>query len=345
MTVHQAKGLEFEVVFLPNQIQKSRPPFLSYSDIVDQIIPVEFSQDEDDRKFFVAASRCKRLLYINYSRYLTNKRRERHPKDIINSILRSTETSSKVNNYKLSIKNLENEEELLSLSSSSINLFSACQLQYKFRYIDKFETLRRGNLLFGNNIHKLFELVCREMIDGKYYRDINLSYLQETSWIFSRIENPETNIKLKETGYKYIDNFFNNYEDIVNKNTIFTVEDSFNLVFDKFILQGRIDLVLHKEKKYELVEIKTGSKLDSYNNQLSFYSYAFNQKFNKTASKHSIFYISEKPTIEDIKFEDPLGFISSIENIVDHTNNHSFEPKPGLICKECSFNQICESAA
>ena len=51
------------------------------------------------------------------------------------------------------------------------------------------------------------------------------------------------------------------------------------------------------------------------------------------------------PPVDDGGLEDPLGFISSIENIVDHTNNHSFEPKPGLICKECSFNQICESAA
>ena len=111
MTMHASKGLEFKVVFLAG--------------IEDNIIPSKRALEEDEnnideerRLFYVAITRAKEKLYINYARCRTDfegKEKSALPSRFIGEIPTSLFNNDKKSPEELKKKDLEDGKKFLEM--------------------------------------------------------------------------------------------------------------------------------------------------------------------------------------------------------------------------------------
>ena len=75
-----------------------------------------------------------------------------------------------------------------------------------------------------------------------------------------------------------------------------------NLILQKKVqINGRFDLVIKQDDEIEIIDFKSGSydsnQHNKYDDQIKFYAYCFEQKYNLKPSKLSIIYLNDVTTI------------------------------------------------
>ena len=194
MTIHQAKGLEFEVVFISglyDSPKPAKPGFLEKPDLND------FSYVKDFyRKYYTGFTRAKNLLVLldNSEDYKLRKFSESFP--------RSSEIKS------LDFERSEEKKEKKVLAyTTDIEVFKTCSLKYRFvRKLD-FRSLNTRALSFGTNTHKLAEYYSLMPND----RENLMKFLEKNPRYQEPIENfikRDFKITGVETNYKLDRNFY-----------------------------------------------------------------------------------------------------------------------------------------
>lgn len=194
MTIHQAKGLEFEVVFISglyDSPKPSKPGFLSKRD------PHDFSYVKDFyRKYYTGFTRAKNLLVLldNSEDYKLNKFSESFPRS---SALKSLDF----------MRSEERKEKLTLAYTTDIEVFKTCSLKYRFMRKLEFKSPKNPALNFGTNTHKLAEYISLRPDDIgslKDFLDKNPAYKKPLENFISRkfqITGVETNYKLDRNFY------------------------------------------------------------------------------------------------------------------------------------------------
>lgn len=343
MTIHQSKGLEYPVVIMPSQIERSRR-----TSIVDKFNALRCcdinDHEEDFRVLYVGATRAEDLLILSGSKKLvkTNKtyklngylRKVIDSEDVSNSLetLKSSDIDFRVNN----IKNKEN----VVLSYNKVRLFEICPLAYMYANVWNLQTVRVGGLEFGRNTHKIIETIIRFIMKDKLLSHLDIEDIVEDNWRNTNFRSDNENEKFKNAAKKQIKQFTDNCAELLNKDKIFSVEDEFNVNVDGNLITGRFDAVFNNNNKYLIVDFKTGDKKD-YSTQLSFYSLCFKKKYNVDSLKLAIYYLKDGV----LEFIEPLDDKLVVQKISETANKifrKEFTPKPSKYCKDCAFNNICE---
>ena len=204
MTIHQSKGLEFEVVFISglyDSPKPSKPKFLEKYD------PNDFSYVKDFyRKYYTGFTRAKNLLVL-----LDNS------EDIkLNNFSESFPRSSLIKSLDFSRDEEKKEKKILAYTTD-IEVFKSCSLKYRFVRKLNFRSLNTRALRFGTNTHKLAEYYSLMPKD----RENLINFL-------------EKNLEYK----KALDNFIKRDFAIKGVETNYKLDRSF------YILQGKVDLTL-----------------------------------------------------------------------------------------------------
>ena len=194
MTVHSAKGLEFDYVFLPDLADK-RFPTISRRDqipLADELIHEELPDgtnvhtEEERRLFYVALTRARKYLSLSYARDCGGARekkpslflRELNLWDLDKRLARAGDLPQSTQNMRV-IKDLwqldtpQNENQIQNynlptrFSFSQIEAYNNCPLQYKFNFILKIPIPTKANFIFGRLMHNtlrdfLKPLICEE---------------------------------------------------------------------------------------------------------------------------------------------------------------------------------------
>ena len=204
MTIHQAKGLEFEAVFISglyDSPKPSKPGFLADFD------PNDFSYVKDFyRKYYTGFTRAKNLLVLldNSEDYKLNKFSESFPRS---SAIKSLDFE----------RSEEKKEKKVLAYTTDIEVFRTCSLKYRFvRKLD-FKAPSTRALSFGTNTHKLAEYYSLMPQD----RENLMKFLEK---------NPEYK--------KSLENFIKRDFEITGVETNYKLDRNF------YILQGKVDLSL-----------------------------------------------------------------------------------------------------
>jgi CRISPR/Cas system-associated exonuclease Cas4 (RecB family) len=190
-------------------------------------------------------------------------------------------------------------------------------------------------------IHKIIEILLRNIIAHVPVNNIDIDVLIEDNWKNADFRNEDENEKFKSAAKKQIKNFVVQCINYLEYSKVFSVEDQFNISVDENLITGRFDAVFQDENSYTIVDFKTGDRRD-YTSQLSFYNLCFKEKHNPTKGIRLAVYYMKEGLLEFITPNNEQEELQKINKVSNAIKNKQFTPTPGKVCKDCSFNNICE---
>ena len=303
-TIHQAKGLEYDVVFVSSLYDNPRKDRLAFSPKLEGKKESDFLKNFY-RKYYTAFTRAKNLLVI-----LDNSENS-----YMKSFTASLNSSSILKTIDFKFKDQEIKKEILAYTTD-ISIYKSCPLKYKFIRLLEFKKEKTKALDFGSKVHSLAEYLTN-------LKKANISY-----------DTINEFIKENKEFQKPIANF-------INRN--FPIKESeMNIKLDRnsYILQGNIDIILENGS---IIDIKTGKvhedNLLSYKNQLLTY-YNLLVYNNKKVDKMFLYFIEEDKLIEFKNSDFNMKYIDEIgKNIVEKNIEIRTEDKKE--CKFCTMAHFC----
>ena len=173
LTVHQAKGLEFSVVYVVGAVD-GRFPVHSRGDVfelpqalVDEPTSVDGERHlaEERRLFYVALTRARDELLLSHAVYGREGGRARRPSPFLAEALgRAVETTTEVAGLSLPVDPLPAAPTSaahghatngpLTLSFSQVDDYLSCPLKYRLRHQVRVPTPPHHALVFGTAVHQ-----------------------------------------------------------------------------------------------------------------------------------------------------------------------------------------------
>ena len=306
MTIHNSKGLEFDVVFVSGL---NDFPRANSEGILEKykISSKEKNLEEIDfyRKYYTAFTRAKNLLVI-----LDNSTDPRLI-DFANNL----DDSSKLSTINFIRYEVKIEKEILAFTTD-IEIYDSCPLKYKFLRKLRFTLPKSHSLIFGSRVHQICQYIGENRENPKldYYLNIFLE---------------------KNPAYK---NSIRNFRE--KDFPILASEVNYKADRDFYILQGNIDAIFSDGS---IIDFKTGSyteeSLKAYQKQLITYKYL--REINDAPTKDLLLYFIEKDEL--IKVDEKTFDIESIDRIAKNIlSENIYEKTDDLkLCKYCPMKYYC----
>ncbi|TSC93227.1 MAG: DNA helicase II / ATP-dependent DNA helicase PcrA [Candidatus Berkelbacteria bacterium Licking1014_7] len=240
-TVHQAKGREYEYVFLPQifeNIWSKTKPELFYLPINSQTNisgtnsnnEKEINVQEERRLFYVALTRAKNALFISTShtrgndimrssRFLEELPRKIKRKNITNNLnFKIAQTVDELSataiiNFPRAEKTwLKNIVKNQPLSPTGFTTYLKCPRDYLLKNIIRLPQIKSAAQSYGTAIHKALEEFFRDYIKNNYLPEANdlIKYFDRA--IEKEILSKKEKIEFLQAGKKLLSNYFEKYK-------------------------------------------------------------------------------------------------------------------------------------
>ncbi|MCK9578675.1 ATP-dependent helicase [bacterium] len=375
MTVHSAKGLEFEYVFLTNLVHRKFPsdqrkePIEIPEKLIKEVLPEGDTHLQEERRlFYVGLTRAKKGLYLTWASDYGGKILKKPSRFLLESKLISEDVLEKQKLTKIGgnsygknfcfklesneTKGNNNVKKFLPdhFSFSQLASFENCPLQYKFMHILKIPTKGKSNFSFGKSIHNSLHKFVANYYNGKCPSIEELLAIYKSEWINDWYEDKREQEMFFENGKRIIANF---YEDFISKKPeIFTfdglpaLEKTFSLKINGNSVIGAIDRIDNIGGGVEIMDYKTGNPKTSLGTdekfQLLIYYLAARRIFNLEVKKLTFFYVENGSKFSfEPKNGDEEKTEKKIADIINKIKRSSFKPTAGWHCQFCDFKNIC----
>lgn len=266
MTVHAAKGLEFEHIFIANMVDKRFPTIerkeqiLIPDALIKEALPEgDIHMEEERRLFYVAMTRAKQGLYFSWAPDYGGARKKKPSKFLAECKLVKEDAVG--NKRALSPEDQFKSKEKISdsafkdieykapnyFSYSQLAAFSNCPYQYRFAHILKIPMRGKAVFSFGKTMHsvlqKLFVLIGEKKglgqadLFNKITKQENkktetiefkeILELYEQSWIDDWYESKRQKEEYREKGKEILKGFYEKYKN--NWPNAILTEKGFNI--------------------------------------------------------------------------------------------------------------------
>jgi len=285
MTIHQAKGLEFPVVFVPALIERRFPskskkePWYLPDDLFDKE-RYEGREDDERRLFYVAMTRARELLALSwFTEYESGKNTKvtHFIADLAKicdhqSLKKGGECSPSV------CHKVNADTQLLDTDFSELFTFNECHYKFYLRYVCGFQPPIAPALNYGKVIHHVLAELAR---NSKGQKPPSLVFLEEvlSRGFYLPFAGPIKHQQLYQAAQRRLQNYVNDF----GQELVRTIEPErrFDVPLELARVRGRIDLLLRAEgggpQDVELVDFKTTAERPpspQHQNQLRLYAEA-----------------------------------------------------------------------
>jgi len=372
MTVHSAKGLEFQNVFIVNMVDRKFPSD-NRTEAID--MPEVFIKEKSDSKnahieeerrlFYVAATRAKKRLFLTWAKNYNSEREKKPSKFLLEAGFSSFEQAEvKSDKFFFDFQTEKSSKDNYDLpekfSISDIILYEKCPQRYKFAKILKIPTFGHGSLSFGTTIHEtLKQFVFEYESDKAEQTDIfggmkqenkpdlkRLREIYENNWLDDWYRNKEEKQQYHENGLKLLKNF---YEDFLRqKPKIKFLEYPFRWKIGSYQFTGRIDRIDEVNDSFVIIDYKTGQTKTELNaedkRQLLFYQIVAEESLKFKLEKLVYYYLESGEKTEFIgQTKDKEKLKERLLDVIAQIKNNCFEPKASEFnCQYCDYANICE---
>jgi len=363
MTVHQAKGLEFPVVFAPCLVD-GRFPSSRTGERKRWYIPDDpaaaglFDREryegrlaDERRLFYVALTRAKELLVL--SSFAEHRGRKAHPSQFLRELL-SGETMKgefrRIGEVRpVAVASARSQEDGLVVDCGQLLVYSECPRKYYLRYVCGFAPPIAPALGFGKVAHHVVcEVARRARLSALALPSPSdaAAILQECFYL------PFASRAQREAMLDALNRRLANYVRRHGADLVRTldVERRFEIPLDGARLRGRIDLLLRAAgpdpSAVEIVDIKTAENrppLPQHQNQLRLYAQAA-----RTLGLNPVSLVIHDLDSEDGAAipveENPSELARFQEDMcrwVHGIRSGGFSPLGGTSCRTCDYRGLC----
>jgi len=339
LTIHAAKGLEFEYVFVINLVDQKFPTRSRKDSIeipealVKDILPEgDFHLQEERRLFYVSVTRAKSHLYLTWAKDYGGKALKKPSQFLLETGLvpsdKVSQATGKVVFTKPAKLNIVYHDMPKSYSFSAIKAFKNCPLEYKYKYYLKFPAKGNHYLSFGQTIHSTFELFLKDYLKrlSSKQQDLfgsksdkaeigTLEYLEQLyqqNWIDEWYLNKTDKEKYRKKGLAMLRTFYDDLK--ANPPTPKYIEQRFNLKLGDFFFNGKIDRAdLLPSGKLKILDYKTSEKVPKKTDkddldQLYIYQWAAQEHLKEKVGELVYWYLNENKTVpEEIATDEKIN--------------------------------------
>ncbi len=245
-------------------------------------------------------------------------------------------------------------------SHSRLSTFEQCSLKFKFKYLDKVETVveQAVEAFLGSVVHRALEKLYKDL---KFQKSNSLEELLiyfnlewKKNWnkeiIIVRKDYTEENYR--KMGEQFITDYYKKYFPFYQSRTI-DLEKKVSIKLDKhglYQMQGFVDrLASPVDGVYEIHDYKTNASLPlqeylEEDRQLALYAIAIKQMYQDVKDVKLIWhFLAPNKEVVLQKTEEQLEKLKqeTIELIKKIEAEKEFKPKVSALCDWCQFRSIC----
>jgi len=369
LTVHKAKGLEFQVVFMVSLIadrfpgRQRREKILIPDAILKEDLPEgENYLQEERRLFYVGMTRAKKQLYLTWARDYGLKRLKKVSPFLLEALdlpslpdeMQRTSALEEIRRFApypsvRSVPLKVNERESLQLSFSQVNDYLTCPLRYKFRHVMRIPVLPHHNLVFGRVLHSTIHLYLKNKMSGKHMSENDLLRAYEDRWVNEGFLSREHEEMRRKAGEKALRLFYKRQESSAFLPQF--LEKSFKLVMDNIRFTGRWDRVDYQQGGAVIIDFKAtavkdqkeADKKTKESLQMDMYAFSFIKTQDTSLLETQLHFLESDIIGHAEKGEKEMERAEGkIRNAERGIRDQNFQAQPDWHnCSLCDFRNIC----
>ena len=358
MTIHQAKGLEFPVVVV-GSLDKQ----LSTSKQIDRDLQPYYHRPPFEPENRITLFDRMRLHYVAFSRpekllVLTSHHR---PRGHFAPIWQGLPQWPYVQKDLLAAQSFVLKDRLPVKRAFSftgdLKVYETCPRQYEFFREYDFTPSRSAVIFFGLLVHQTIEEIHRRVLDGQFatLNEARIRELFERTFTFLSLSDVRPiGAAAKDSAFTQVMHYF--LQNQAEMQRVIETEVDVSVEKDRYILTGKVDLLLGGDGRLELLDFKTSPRpvhspalLASYERQLCTYAHILETRYGKRPDRLLLYWTAE-PRKQDALMEFPYQpervaaagtyFDQVVAKILQKDFTIQAPPEPN-ICKECDFRRYC----
>lgn len=356
MTVHQAKGMQWPVVFVPALLKNRFPSKRHGGRNVWHLIPRNGVKDqirfegtiEDERRlFYVAMTRSQKFLHLTWAPVLGNRLFQK-ASAFWDDILASKFVKRRPQDYTKRKRLTPAPKQGVSnvvFSFSDLKYYFECPYQFKLRVLYGFNPPIREELGFGRSLHNALAEVHSRAIHGDYAAQSDVPGLIGTH-LHVPFANPALKQRMEAAAEKVIGNYIDDNKadfdkiEFSEKQIDISLENGVSVV-------GRIDLVRRKDtNETTIVDLKSNDRAQAEEvteHQLHIYALGYEELTGKPADFVEIYELEQrkrKPRSVDNDFIDDVK--AKVKTAANGLRNNDMPPAPEESkCRKCDYCGMC----
>jgi len=304
--------------------------------------------NDDERKlFYVAITRPKDLLIVSYFKKYEKKSTKKSI--FVNEI----EGKCKKYNYKNDIKLVINKKdevknELVSFSISEILTYLKCPFFYQLRELWGYKPGLNEFINYGKSMHFCLHQIIKTYKNSKKSDLIKIvDEVVSQHFYLPYKSSREIENKAKKAVKKILKKFINENKKHIER--IEETESRIDFSTEEASIDGRVDVILKENNKYELWDYKTSDEFTTFEHEkFQVLSYALSfYKQKKLVDKCRIVYLmkndDKKINIKEIDINGNM-LCETEEKLIKYVKkmkNKNFEATPSKFCRKCDQKEIC----
>jgi DNA helicase II / ATP-dependent DNA helicase PcrA len=349
-TIHKAKGLEWDAVFVPS-LTTSRFPSSRTGRPREWLVPrhlfsperYEGSDADERRLFYVAMTRARDWLSLS--------RHERITKNRVGASPYHQEVTGHAAELPLPLPPVEqihngDADDPVTLTFSELAAYRACGFSYRLRTVLGFQPFLAPELGYGKAVHHILRAVAEYTMRHGYPPDgFEVSRMLDEGF-FLPAASKTAHHQLKEAARQLVHSYIREYDDDLR--SVWETERPFELHLPTAIVSGRADVILDVEdgklRSLAIVDYKTSADpaaSDDYALQLAIYADAGRREGLpiEAAYVHDLKAADRQPV--DVS---PAAIATSeqtVETSVAELRQRIFHASPGPCCRRCDVHSLC----
>jgi DNA helicase-2/ATP-dependent DNA helicase PcrA len=372
LTVHKAKGLEFDTVFLvgliedrfPGRERRERIP-LPDGVLKESLPGRENYLQEERRLFYVAMTRARRSLHMTWARDYGTRRLKRISPFVLEALdipkmpedVLKASVLEEIRRYALETGRPKTPAALrpggtLRLSFVRVEDYLVCPLKYKFRHDMRVPVLPHHAIVFGRVLHETIHLYLRQRLKGRAVGIESVLADYEKKWVNEGFLSREHEELRKAAGEKAL-RLFVRREEGSGRRPAF-LERPFRWQERGLRFSGRYDRIDFEEAGAVVIDFKTAeiasqreadrTAADSL--QMDVYALSFLKTEGLLPIETRLHFLESDIVGRAVKGEKELERASNkIREAAESIRAGDFKARPDWhSCSVCEFKTICPSS-
>jgi len=345
MTVHQAKGLEWPIVFVPALTARRFPT----SNVGRQqewhitretfdVNRYEGNLEDEKRLFYVAITRARDVLCLSYFERLTQQQSK---SPFIRDIQSKLQLLTPNTNLPLvEISSVSTEEDFQTFSAGEIITYLRCPYFYRLREVWHYKPGLVTPLGYGKSLHYCLRYAAELIANGISPKVAVEKAVDEKFHIPYAGGQVRENMKRKAR--KDLIKFVEKYEEDMHH--IEEVEARLEFPLQKATVTGRVDVILNDRREtVEVRDYKTSEEVTTFEQaalQVQLYALGL-RMIGRPINCASLAYLERAEVKKvDISPENIDFAKTTAQKCIEGIKNGIFKPKQ-LFCDKCDQRRIC----